>query len=437
MPHESLVADACDNRAVDVAPVVSAPWLVRFRWAVVGGVAVALVVGWVALALRFDVRVVVTLVTTLIASNAWLAWRVAADRPLGLGLEVIALLDVALLTLLVLATGGPSNPFTIMYLVFITLAAITLGARWAWIVTAASIGGYGLLFVEPLQALVDAHAPHANFQPHASHQVGMLAAFVVAAVLTAAFVTRIRAAVEARERALADARRVAAQRERLASLTTLAAGAAHELATPLSTIAVTARELDLAATTPGVPAEVVEDARLIRSQVERCREILDQMSGRADASVLDPPAPIDAAQVVREALDSLPAGAPARVRVVVSGTAPPLQLPRLGIARVLGTLVKNALDASDPDAAVEVHVTASPTALQFAVRDTGTGMDEATLVKAGEPFFTTKAPGTGFGLGLFLARTFVEQWGGQFSMTSRPGAGTVAAVTFTAREAAS
>ena len=57
-------------------------------------------------------------------------------------------------------------------------------------------------------------------------------------------------------------------------------------------------------------------------------------------------------------------------------------------------------------------------------------MDEATLARAGEPFFTTKAPGAGFGLGLFLARTFVEQWGGRFTLTSQPGHGTVAAVEF-------
>ena len=57
-------------------------------------------------------------------------------------------------------------------------------------------------------------------------------------------------------------------------------------------------------------------------------------------------------------------------------------------------------------------------------------MDEATLARAGEPFFTTKAPGAGFGLGLFLARTFVEQWGGRFTLSSQPGHGTVAAVEF-------
>jgi two-component system sensor histidine kinase RegB len=417
---------------VDAAPIVSAPWLIRFRWAVAVGAAAALLVGWVAVELRFDVRVVVAILLAQVASNIWLAARVAQEQPPVRVLGALAMLDVVLLTALMLATGGPSNPFTITYLVFITLAATTLDARWTWAITLASIGGYGLLFVTPLRSAVDPHALHVNMQPGAGHQVGMWAAFLVAAVLTASFVTRIRAAVEARERALAEARRMAAQRERLASLTTLAAGAAHELATPLSTIAVTSRELDLAASAAGVPAEIAEDARLIRSQVERCREILDHMSGRADAAVVDPPAPIDASLVVREAIDALPAGAKGRVHVTLDGDTSRVRLPRLGVARVLTTLIKNALDASAADTGVEVAVRTSGDHLEFAVSDAGQGMDDATLARAGEPFFTTKPPGSGFGLGLFLARTFVEQWGGRFSLQSTPGRGTVASISFTA-----
>ena len=93
---------------------------------------------------------------------------------------------------------------------------------------------------------------------------------------------------------------------------------------------------------------LIEDARLIRSQVERCRQILDHMSGRADASTVDPPALIDPAVVVREAIEALPSGAASRVLTRVNGAAPGVRIPRVGVARVLTTLLKNALDAS-PD----------------------------------------------------------------------------------------
>jgi two-component system sensor histidine kinase RegB len=125
------------------------------------------------------------------------------------------------------------------------------------------------------------------------------------------------------------------------------------------------------------------------------------------------------------------------VRVLVSGTSPAVRIPRVGVARVLTTLLKNAIDASPADSQVEIQVQASPQELSFAVRDSGRGMDDATLARAGEPFFTTKPAGAGFGLGLFLARTFVEQWGGRFTLSSQPGRGTVAGVAFSTHGSAS
>lgn len=391
---------------------------------------VTLAVGWVALELRFPVEVVGLILGLQFASNLWLASKLNDEQTPFRALGSIALLDVALLTALMLATGGPSNPFTITYLVFITLAATTLDARWTWTITLASIAGYGSLFISPLRLAVDPHAGHVAMPPAIGHQVGMWAAFLVAAILTASFVTRIREAVEAREQELAEARRVAAQRERLAQLTTLAAGAAHELATPLSTIAVMTQDLVMAADQQGVPADIGEDARLIRSQVERCRDILDQMSGRADASAADPATPVDLPQVMADAIDALPTGTASRVLVEISGDPSAVLLPRVGIARVLTTLIKNALDASAPPRPVAVTAQASSERLTFSVRDTGDGMDATTLARAGEPFFTTKPSGSGFGLGLFLARTFVEQWGGQLSLVSQQGHGTEVLVSF-------
>lgn len=413
---------------MDVGPILSAQWLVRFRWAVAAGAAAMLLVGWSALGLRFDVRVVGATLAAQVASNVWLAIQLRGSQPAPRApLGQIALVDVALLTAIILATGGPSNPFTIGYLVYITLAATMFSARWAWIITIASIVSYGLLFVPPLRLVFGPHGMHAAAEPDMAHQTGMWVAFLMAALLVAAFVTRIRAAFEARERALADARRAAAQQERLASLTTLAAGAAHELATPLATIAIAARELDRAASTPGTPAGIAEDARLIRDEVERCREILDQMSGRADGAAVQAPQPTRAALLVDRALAGLDDAERRRIQVS-NGDDPEVLLPPSAAARAIRTLVRNALDASPPDQPVDVTVSVHGHQVRFEVRDEGVGMTEEVRARVGEPFFTTKPPGSGFGLGLFLVRIFAERWGGRLELESAPGVGTTASL---------
>jgi two-component system sensor histidine kinase RegB len=395
--------------------IVTARWLARFRWAVGLGAAALLVVGRGVLGLQFSLGVVVALLGTLGLSNLWLESRLRSDAdPGGALLGGVVLLDVGLLTGMLLSTGGPSNPFTVAYLVYITLAAVSL-------------------FVSGLGALVDpAHAAHQAAMPsQTGHLAGMWVAFMVAAALTASFVTRIRTALERREVALTEARQESARHERLASLTTLAAGAAHELATPLGTILIAARELERAAADPGVPPAVVEDVRLIAEQVSRCRTILDQMSGRADESVAEPPELVDPVRAACDAVALLPAGRD-RVRVRPDTGVPAVRLPRLGLVRVLVSIIKNGLESGGDQQDVVVDISAAGRGVRLSVIDTGDGMAPDILARAGEPFFTTKPPGQGFGLGLFLARTFAERWGGRFDLCSSPGQGTCVSLEFDA-----
>src|SRR4029453_10811130 len=177
------------------------------------------------------------------------------------------------------------------------------------------------------------------------HLWGMLVAFVVAAVLTAYFVVRLSAAIERRDAEIAAMREQATRTERLASLPPPAAGAAHELGTPLGTTAIAATGLEraLAGSDLAAGAALRDDARLIRAEVERCRRILDQMATDAGETTGEAPVEVPVTRLVRDVLDSLPADEAARVRVEGLPLPATAALPRRAGGSAMTSLVRNAL----------------------------------------------------------------------------------------------
>ena len=163
-----------------------------------------------------------------------------------------------------------------LYLVHITLAATILTHRQTWLLGGLSTLCFGVLFwkYRPIPAL-EVHHPNDGSN---LHLLGMWAGFAVAAVLVAMFSARISELLREREASLLRMQEELAKKDRLASLVTLAAGAAHELGTPLSTIAVVARELERYATLTAPTPAVADDSRLIRTEVDRCRAILQRLS---------------------------------------------------------------------------------------------------------------------------------------------------------------
>jgi two-component system sensor histidine kinase RegB len=200
---------------------------------------------------------------------------------------------------------------------------------------------------------------------------------------------------------------------------TLAAGAAHELSTPLGTIAVAARELERASSRQG-PASLVDDARLIRTEVDRCQFILSRLSGRAGSGIPDEPALLPPAALARRAAEGLPATHRQRLQIRV---AEELLQPSAGAeaADAVSSLLKNAFDASHPESPVVLRIEPRGPMLRIEVHDQGSGMSDEVMRRAGEPFFTTKDAGRGLGLGVFLARTFAERLGGTLWFERRGG----------------
>ncbi len=423
-------------------------WLVRTRWAATFAFAAGIVVAQEVLHVPLRLPPLVTLWSLAVATNALAAWiPKPREEQAATGL---LLFDIVSLTAMLAITGGPANPFNALYLVYITLAAMTLSGRVTASLTALAIIAYGLLFaLEPLGLARwlggagphaahgggAAHAMHTGGTPYSAHLYGMFLAFSTTAVLTAVFVGRLAAALREREVELHDARVRVERGERLAALSTLSAGAAHELGTPLGTIALVAKEMEkrLHALAPELGLQTVaEDAALVRSEVQRCRQILDRMAGRTGEPAGEAEAERPLSDLVAEASARLHPSAAARVESA-SLTDELLRVPPKAFVQVLENLLRNSLDAS-ADATVEVRASskegpAGQRWVEVCVSDNGPGMSKELLARAGEPFFTTKDAGHGMGLGLYLARAVIEQLGGVFEMSSSPGAGTEVRLT--------
>lgn len=342
-------------------------------------------------------------------------------------LTALMTLDAVFLTLLLALTGGPYNPFSFLYLVNIALAAVILPQAHAWWLAGVSLVLSGLLFPFHLP-LVAAHAAHGHHGHGAGHDMdlhmrGMWVAFAASASLIIGFVGRVRRQLEGKRAQLAAARREADRSARLASLATLAAGAAHELSTPLGTIAIAAGELDhlLRDAEP----DAAEEARIIRAEVERCRRILARLAGATGATVGGMATPDTVRAIVAEAIDPLSAANRVDIRWS-DGTEDALIPFPEAVTGALRNLVDNALRAADT--VVHVDVRRDGDAVRIDVVDRGPGIPAERLARLGEPFYTTRPEGEGMGLGVFVTRSVAEQLGGSLDITSRSGEGTRASL---------
>lgn len=399
---------------------INCDWLLRLRLgSLLGQLATIATVQWgmgIQLPLLpLFVLISLALTTTLGA----LYWRRKQRAIPALLLPALMVHDVLHLTALLSLTGGPLNPFGFLYLVLIAMAAVSMTSRFTWTLATLSAVCSALLFVwnRPL--------PMSHAEQMQLHIPGMWVAFSVAAIFIVYFLMRVTHALREREHELQAARNLALRKEKLASLATLAAGAAHELGSPLSTINLVAKELlrNLSPHAEGLR----EDLELIRESVERCRLVLTQLAsdaGQHPGESLSTHAVPDWVSSARHPLPSFPP-----VYVHLRGPIAKVLLtgPERALTHALSALIKNAQDASlDAGRSVDVYVRAVGSAIEIQVADTGTGMDPATLEHAGEPFFTTKQPGRGMGLGLFLCREVADSMGGSLHIDSAKGKGTTA-----------
>ncbi len=331
--------------------------------------------------------------------------------------------DIATLTGLFYFTGGYSNPFVWMYLLPLSVAAVALRTSYVWLIAVLAVGCYSLLvfFNVPLSHL------HVHYREGVGldiHLVGMWLGFVVSAGLIAVFVARIGQNLRDYDRLVAETREKALESERMLALGALATAAAHELGTPLATMAVVSGEM--AGEVADRP-QLVASLEVIRAQIGRCKEILTSITASAGQQRAEDRQGQALDEFLEQTISSWQGMRPeTRLDYQLHGSLP---APKIAVDRTLGqalvNLLDNAADASSEN--IEVSGRWSGHELHLTIRDHGPGLSPEIASKAGTPFFTTKED-KGMGLGLYLARIIFERFGGNIRLDNHPQGGSVAAV---------
>lgn len=421
----------------------TAIWFQQLRWvAVAGQVLTMAVVDW-GLKISVPIWELLLLILVTATSNvAYAIWlRVLSRRglkreqrlPTDQVVSTLMLVDIALLTGMLYLTAGMANPFALFYFVNVAMAGAIVAPAWAWSVWLATTAGVLLLLadsqpVEQLSSVSFLSAPPDTAATWTVAKIGFFVSFATCSGVITYFLTMLTGELKQRELALKDAEDARIRHRQLESLTTLAAGAAHELASPLSTIAVVAKELSRAIEKQNVPDAVSKDVALIRSELDRCRQILDRMTSTAGEAAGEKLQTISIEAFLAETLVGL--REPERIDVQV---APQISsqvnlLPVQATAQAVRNLLQNALDASPGDSRVDLLAEPSQQGWRICVVDRGTGMLPEVLQRIGEPFFTTKEPGRGMGLGLHLTQNVIRRLDGTLTFDSRAGQGTTATV---------
>ncbi|UXI67450.1 ATP-binding protein [Tahibacter amnicola] len=346
-------------------------------------------------------------------------WRLSRAWPVSAA-EVMTQIgvDTAVFAWLLYHTGGASNPFIGLLLMPITLAATTLSMR--------AVAAVATICVATYIALMHWHLPVPGIHDHQGtafdlHVLGMATSFGISAVLLAWFIARLARALRERQAETQRIRERALRDEGILAIATQAAGAAHELNTPLSTMRTLLGELQREH--PEGP--LAQDIALLASQVERCRTSLRDMVA-VGKSHLDQRA--ERVTVARLVGDCRHQFALLRPEIALSVHLPEacaeltLAVPP-SLRHAVMNLLNNAAEASLTAGASEVELAVARDGdnLVLRIRDQGPGMVPAAAATMGTRFETSKS--TGLGLGLALANATVERLGGELRAVMVPGGG--------------
>lgn len=402
--------------------------LLRLRWIAVSGQLVAVLGTRFGLGFELPLLWCLAAIAASAAFNLALRLRFPARHRLSVGFgSTLLVYDMAQLGALLWLTGGIENPFCFLLVAPVTVAAATLPMESTVVL--------GVLTLAVAAVVARYHLPlpwysGKNFELPPLYTAGIWTSILCGLVFIGLYARRLAREARQMSEALAATELVLSREQRLHALDGLAAAAAHELGTPLGTITVVVREIErgLAADSP-----LKDDVALLRSQVQRCREILRTLTERsAEGDPLHAWLPLS--HLIEEAIE------PYRVFEkdikVTAGPAPGLEGPlaeepiserRPGVVYGLTNLVENAVDFATRSVEIVAGWTADRVTITIA--DDGPGFPPSILSTLGEPYVTTRGgpdrtptsedQGGGLGLGFFIAKTLLERSGAEIEIANR------------------
>ncbi|KAB0548113.1 HAMP domain-containing histidine kinase [Pseudomonas argentinensis] len=362
---------------------------------------------WLQLSITLGASLVLCLLTALRLRGPWPVTE--AEYGIHLGFDLI------IHSVLLYYSGGSTNPFVSYYLVPLTIAAATLPWLFTMILGGMALASYTLLLVwsHPLQLPV---GPRESLLVY-----GMWLSFALAAGLITFFVAKMAEELRQQEKLRAERREEGMRDQQLLAVATQAAGAAHELGTPLATMSVLIKELRREHQNPLLQ----EDLALLQEQVKLCKETLQHLVRAAEAdrrqAVVEMPA-VSWLETTLNRWHLMRPEASYRYECLGVGKSPQL-MPPADLTQALLNLLNNAADAC-PDN-LEISLDWDHQWVRLSIRDYGAGVPLAIAEQLGRPFFTTKGKGKGFGLGLFLSQASVTRAGGTVKLYNHEEGGTL------------
>lgn len=431
--------------------------LLQLRWVAVFGQILAILVALSALGLPLRTEAHFAVCLLLAAANLFSYWRLTRPWPVSNG-ELFAqlCLDVAGLVAQLYLAGGSSNPFVSLLLVPLTVAATLLPLAWVWAMAAVTAAAYSTLllwniplptprselsglndFICTVTGIDRGLLSHDN--GFSLHIVGMWVNFILSALIVTVFISRLAALLRQRDRALARARERTLHHEQILALGTLAAGAAHQLGTPLSTMAVVLGDLQL---DHGQNPALAPELALLRQQVDQCKNILAQLVSQAEQA--DSPAPQPLATLTQELVDEWTLLRPGILIDMVLDEDIAADSPQVMVDATLHqallNLLDNAADAHREGGTTEhlcLQIRRQDKVCIMEILDRGPGISAEVAQRLGEPFISTKgaaassgvAVAGGMGIGFFLSNATLERLGGRVDIFNREGGGACTRIT--------
>ena len=327
------------------------------------------------------------------------------------------LIDIFILTILFNFSEGGANPFVSLYLIPLTISAITLPSIFTWALAAITISCYSLLMW--VFSPMDEHSFHAhNFDVHVT---GMWLGFVISSLLVAFFVVRMGRTIQQQQKQLSDQETQALQSEQLIKLGTIAASTAHELGTPLGTMQLVVEELTESKNTN----QNLHQLNILKTQIKRCKDALSVLSASVGSAPLEKGEPMFIHNFINKLIQDWQNTRP-EINIETSWqgeTTGPKIIAERSLTQAIKNILDNAANVSPEYVSCEAKLESQT--LKLLVTDRGPGIHLDDMENMGkQPLSQTRnSQANGLGLGLFLSHGIIKRFGGKVSLKNNSNGG--------------